>query len=486
MFGDTPEACVRGIPNGWPMCMTEIDQVTNNLLDWAATDEWAPQLMEVHMEHLEAVFDIFDIEGDELLEMLGDAAPTLTACIAEDFFTARFGERGELNIIDEYLKRRGSGEPESARRYIEALRDSTPSLYEVVGVDSGQSITVRDLLVPGEPVTVREHLASQTASVWDRIGARVVRLDGESVFTGAVLRFRYDAAKHVLRAFDELLKEAIRARRKSSKRKRRRGRPAAALRDELVHHLPLARVLTHFWLTDLLSQVMAPLPELRNTDDEALVLCEVRFPIVGDEATVSALMDGIEGFERDSESAGHWGWRAPGSPTQRRSKALGRDAVAAPEGATPTTVLGQAEIEAGVLKLSANSMERAERGHKLLSSHLGDLVGPALTSSQDPYQAMRARRAEPRQEEVRIPTEEEVKAIHLHIDDHYRHTLDEPLPILGGKTLRKAAATKNGRQEAIDWLKQLENMEHRRAATQGHPPYDTGWIWQELGIERPG
>lgn len=131
-------------------------------------------------------------------------------------------------------------------------------------------------------------------------------------------------------------------------------------------------------------------------------------------------------------------------------------------------------------------MERAERGHKLLSSHLGDLVGSALTSSQEPSQALQEYRAKQREEEVRIPTEEEVKAIHLHLDDHYRQTLDEPLPMLGGKTLRKAAATKNGRQEAIDWLKQLENMEHRRAATEGHSPYDTGWIWQELGIERPG
>lgn len=466
--------------------MTDIDKVTNDLLDWAATDEWTPHLGEVYMEHLETVLEMFDLEADELLEMLGDVASMVTAFIAEDFFTARFGEHGELNIIDEYLKRHGSRASEPAREYLEALRDSTASLYEVVGVDSGQSITVRDLIGPGEAVTVREHLASQAAAPWDRIGARVVPLDGESVFTGAVLRFQYDAAKQVLRAFDELLKKAIRASRKSSKHRRRHGRPPTALREELLHHLPRAPILMHFWLTDFLSQATAPLPELRNSDNEAMLLCEVRFPIVGDEAKVSALLDGIEGFERDGEGAGYWRWCAPGSPTQRRAKVRGRDSVEALEGATATTALGEAEVEAGVLKLSANSMERAERGHKLLAAHLGDLVGPALTSSQDPYQALRAHRAEPQQEEVRIPTEEEVKAIHLHLDDHYRHTLDEPLPMLGGKTLRKAAATKNGREEAIDWLKQLENMEHRRAATQGHPAYDTAWIWKELGIERPG
>ena len=62
-------------------------------------------------------------------------------------------------------------------------------------------------------------------------------------------------------------------------------------------------------------------------------------------------------------------------------------------------------------------------------------------------------------------------------------TLDDPLPMLGGKTLRQAVTTNKGRKKAVDWLKHLENIEHRRTANQGLKPYDTGWIWQELGIE---
>ena len=54
-----------------------------------------------------------------------------------------------------------------------------------------------------------------------------------------------------------------------------------------------------------------------------------------------------------------------------------------------------------------------------------------------------------------------------------------------GKTLRQAARTRKGRDKVIDWLKQLENTEHRRAAQQGHKPYDTSWMWRELGIEAP-
>ena len=78
-----------------------------------------------------------------------------------------------------------------------------------------------------------------------------------------------------------------------------------------------------------------------------------------------------------------------------------------------------------------------------------------------------------------------MRVMHSYLDDHYRRTLDDPLPMLDGKTLREAAATRKGRDRVVDWLKQLENAEHHRAAQQGHRPYDTAWLWRELGIEAP-
>ena len=62
------------------------------------------------------------------------------------------------------------------------------------------------------------------------------------------------------------------------------------------------------------------------------------------------------------------------------------------------------------------------------------------------------------------------------LDEHYRRALDEPLPMLDGRTPREAAATRKGRERAIDWLGQLENAEHRRALQLGQEPHDTSWI----------
>ena len=148
-------------------------------------------------------------------------------------------------------------------------------------------------------------------------------------------------------------------------------------------------------------------------------------------------------------------------------------------------MLGHAEIRSGAVTLSVLSKERAERGQALLSSKLGRLVGQAEVSTHDLDQLLKTREERPTRDKVEPPSEEAVVAMHAYLDDHYRRTLDDPLPVLGGRTLRQAAKTKNGRKEVIDWLKGLENIEHRNAAEQGQPVYDTSWIWQELGIERP-
>ena len=82
-----------------------------------------------------------------------------------------------------------------------------------------------------------------------------------------------------------------------------------------------------------------------------------------------------------------------------------------------------------------------------------------------------------------FPPEIDEEAIHGYLDAHYRHLLDDSLSELDGRTPRQAAATERGRRQVIDWLKDIENAECRRAAQHGFRPYETAWIWRELGIE---
>jgi len=67
---------------------------------------------------------------------------------------------------------------------------------------------------------------------------------------------------------------------------------------------------------------------------------------------------------------------------------------------------------------------------------------------------------------------------------HYERWPDEPVPALGGKTPKAAVRTKKGRQAVIELLKDFEVHEARKAQKEGGEPFDFGFLWQRLGLEK--
>ena len=300
------------------MSSSRFDKATESLVRWAARDEWLQWQLDLYTAHVAPVADILDVSDDEFGELIGDAAEMLRVFILEDFFTARFGEDGELNVVDDYLKRRGWRETAPGRRYLESLRDSTVSLYEVVDIDPGRSMTVRDLIRGGESITVHEKLGSKSAAPWDRLAARTITVSGKTYFTGAVLRFRHELSLQFLSMFDEMAKEMEddipeEARIEIGESADIR----SAVREVILGGESGARMFAHVWLFDTILLAQAPLPALHNTDDEPIVYCRVRFPIAGEEAEVATMLDGIECFERDEEDEPSWTWSVPGTPLHR-------------------------------------------------------------------------------------------------------------------------------------------------------------------------
>ena len=186
----------------------------------------------------------------------------------------------------------------------------------------------------------------------------------------------------------------------------------AVAREVMVRTPLFTRILSQLWMFDAAVQARAPAPELRNTDDEAMVFCEVRFPLEGDAARVAAVLDGLEEFEREEDGVARWRWFAAGSPLQRAARhRRGRPVAESSENAIGTTSLGYAETRKRTLVLSVNSRERAGRGQELLASRLGDLVGPALIAQQTPERALEERSGQA-PDEPAIPPEEAVQVIH--------------------------------------------------------------------------
>jgi hypothetical protein len=182
------------------------DKAIKNLLEWSAKEEWSIFREQVFADNFDMVCDRFDISAEEIADLLGDAFDMVYGCVLEDFFTARFGE-DDANVIDDYLRRRGWREKVPAKRYLKALSNSSLSLYEVIALDPGHSMTVRDLVLGGDPVTVDEKLGSETAAQWDRIAGRIVTVNKKVYFTGSLLLFPHGVADKVLAGIDDMIKK---------------------------------------------------------------------------------------------------------------------------------------------------------------------------------------------------------------------------------------------------------------------------------------
>lgn len=109
--------------------------------------------------------------------------------------------------------------------------------------------------------------------------------------------------------------------------------------------------------------------------------------------------------------------------------------------------------------MSVNSRERAERARTLFGNVLGARIGPPLTEIQSIEQLMAARTAASKPEPAarEISPEQRRGIIHQSMDRHYRRMLDEPVPMLGNRSPRKAVKTDAGQEKVVAWLKTLEN-----------------------------
>jgi len=455
------------------------DEAMTHVMTWASRPKWLERFNGVATEHLAEVCARFTLTPAGLGAALGDLRhASLMGCMFEDFVSRRFGPR-RSNVIDAYLDKRAERESPPGREYLRTLRDSVMSLYEVVDLTPGSHLVLKDLVRGGAPVTVDERLGSKSAARWDRLAARVLSVGRRPCLSGAVLHFDLEPAESVLTVF----REGLRAMEASATRI-----IDGSLRASLLTGLLAAgaKAFTGTWLTATLSAIRRPLPHLVNFDGEAIVFATVRFPVAaGHAAQAERALDRADGLDRHPQGTPQWTWRATPDADPVRS-----DVGAAPASVVETfndgrpRVLGLVMLEAGEVALQTNSVERADRGTARLRAILGDLAGEPRSSTQSVAQAFDRRQGEtpaPPVPAAALPGNVH-GLLHPLLERHYRRTLDEPIPILGGASPRAAVRSADGREKVITWLKYLENMEERHARDAGQPAFDFAWMWRELGI----
>lgn len=419
----------------------DIAEAVERLSRYAEADDWRGH-RRAHFERmLGRVPERYGLEIESCCQEIAELghAATLFGFLHESFLAAEFGP-DRANLIDEFLKRRGWQQTPRAREYLQGIRATPASLYEVHDVAAGQWIELRDLYRDGPPRRFSEESGSRSAQRWDRLVARVVTAGGEDMLTGGVLPLARESAEALagLRTHDD---------------------------DEpqIADHTFLQA-----WLKGLLDLRRRPLPTLANTDGEPLLFTKTRLPVAsGATREIAQRLDALTGWERDEDDAPGWTWQ--------------------PVEGTPRTIHATAALADRALVVETNSRERMERALADLRAALGPLIGEALTSHEDPAQMLQ--HAAPRQVippagTPPLDAPEMAEVIRQYKDAYYRRTLDEPVPMLGGKTPRQCARTKSGRARLVRWLKELENGELHGAAASGEPAYDFAWLWEELSVKR--
>lgn len=236
------------------------EEALERLAAWAPRERWREVCRRALAAHFETLCAGAGMSEEELAEEIGEEQyETAEACAFEDFITSGSGTKGR-NVIDDYLDQRAWREAIGGRDYLRALRASLMSLYEVAEVRPGAGLVLRDLIRGGAPLEVDERLGSEGLVRWDRIGARVLTIAGERCLSGAVLRFRPEAAEVVLRIFrraPERAREELAAQESELTEEYRRAIDKL-LGDTTIALDAGARIFTTIWLADALKQARAP------------------------------------------------------------------------------------------------------------------------------------------------------------------------------------------------------------------------------------
>ena len=95
-----------------------------------------------------------------------------------------------------------------------------------------------------------------------------------------------------------------------------------------------------------------------------------------------------------------------------------------------------------------------------------------------------AREAAAEKTQPRLPPQLEAQVVNDFLRKRYDKWTEEPIPALGNQTPRESIRTAKGRLAVVDLLKSYEQHEARRGREHGTGPFDFGFLWERLGLER--
>jgi SEC-C motif/Protein of unknown function (DUF2384) len=345
-----------------------------------------------------------------------------------------------------YLATKGRRLDPLLRRYLESLLTAPFTFFEVLACEPGTGMTLRDVMMPEEHA-VTERGASQGMQAGDLLFGQLASVDGLTMleaFSGFAIPPMEKAPIVELRTRIASAHPAI---------------THQVLRDRDIELLDLFHEIS-----DCLFNPRLPI--LQNTDGEPLsphkLVFDLKAPpqtafdslkhLALDEPDEDLLADATRDSD-DKLTGVHFSWKKRGN-----KKHAGWD----------NTVLGWIEIDGARLIAEVNSKARAYAIRKKIEKALGAGVRYRASEIQSLEKMLADRRAvggarggAASEESERLAQLPEVREkISEMMAAHWEHWVNEPLPILGGRTPIDAVKDPDGREIVESLVIQAERNGH--------------------------
>lgn len=379
--------------------------------------------------------------------------------------------------IARFLAERGKSLPVDERSILEEWQDAIVGLHEVVDLEPGKSLTLRNVF-DGRTLRVREVRGSLSAGRWDILSHRIIPVKGEPQLSGLGLAF-HAADREKLLAHVNARYETF-----------RQEHPVATWAD-FFRAEPL--VIRRY--AEEMEREYRP-PALYTPEGHPVLFGRLRYAVRDEGRLMRSLLAAAD-FEETT---------APEDPAGTRQFAWLRTGPAerhVQEEAKPDhgmMVTGQRFDDPrrpGVTGLATFTVAGQEMTAEALSAQrlawlkarLVELVGDAIQLRtdvvEDPWRRLEAERGShpPARSAPAVPPEVETHLLGRVLHRHFTEWLDQPVPALDGRTPRGAARDPRLRPKLIQLLREMENHQDH-ARREGRAWYDIGWMWEELRISR--
>ncbi len=351
----------------------------------------------------------------------------------------------ERRVADWLLGRGGPLFSVAQRQWIELLAAMPLRLYEILEVQPGEGMTLKDILLPERPpVLVREKAGSQQANPYDLIAARILPVEDHFQLSGAVYSFPRHLGWNLLEELRNELAEV---------------EPDSPLAKEIT-----GVIIPYHWLKLFVTAYDIPQLIDHVTGDPLLQVTD-HYRVHDWDALEQALSG-----EADIEGSREEGW----SRIFQGQDGLVRRSLSIDPGKRSDRI-----------QVSYHTQKYADDGRPWFEAVAGAAVAFISREISDPTgMLVHLQPHETEDPSVATPLPPDILSefIEQRIRQLYANWADEPLPLLGDRTPREAIQTPEGLEQVRFLLHTYEHGEAQQARAQQRTPVSYDFLWQSLGI----